>query len=206
MILRMSPSRSYHHGNLRASLLDEAARMIAENGVASVTMRAIGERLGVSRAAPYRHFPDKTSLLAAVAAVGFEDLNEQLLQVDAGASDSGLARFRRLGEAYVRFALDHPAHYRLMYGEQSLERAEAPELRAAADNLFGHLVTVIESQQAAGRVKREDPQVLAYIAWSAMHGLASLLIDGQIDAATDIDRLIRHATQTVLDGMRAGAD
>jgi AcrR family transcriptional regulator len=198
-----SSAPGYHHGNLRASLLEETARMIAEAGVGSVTMRALGERLGVSRAAAYRHFPDKTSLLAAVAAVGFENLNAKLLRIDADAPASGMERFRLLGEAYVLFALDNPAHYRLMYGEQSLARSEVPELRAAADRLFAHLAAIIESQQKAGRVKREDPQMLAYIAWSAMHGLASLLIDGQIDAATDVDQLIRHATRTVLDGMRA---
>ena len=179
--------------------------MIGEAGVASVTMRAIGERLGVSRAAPYRHFPDKTALLAGVAAAGFDGLNEQLLQIDATAPKRGMERFRRMGEAYVRFALDNPAHYRLMYGEQSLAREEVPELQAAADRLFAHLVAVIESQQRAGRIKPADSQLQAYIAWSAMHGLASLLIDGQIHAGADVDRLIRQATGTVLDGMRTAS-
>lgn len=206
IITTMSSARgSYHHGDLRASLLREAARMIGEGGVNGVTMRAIGERLGVSRAAPYRHFADKTALLTAVAAAGFEDLNARLLQIDANAPASDVDRFRRMGEAYVRFALEKPAQYRLMYGEHSLARDEAPELRAAANSLFAHLVAVIESQQQAGRIRADDPRDQAYIAWGAMHGLASLLIDGQIQAAADVDRLIERAARTVLDGMRAEA-
>ncbi len=199
----MSPNRSYHHGNLRAALLDEAARMIASDGVASVTMRAIGERLGVSRAAPYRHFPDKTALLAAVAAAGFERLHQELQRIDA--SESRGERFRSMGGAYIHFALGNPAHYRLMYGEHALARAQAPELRAAADELFAHLVGVIEAEQNAGRIREGDPQTQAYIAWSAMHGLASLLIDRQIDPATDVEDLIDQATHTVLRGMQTAA-
>lgn len=197
-----STSGSYHHGNLRAALLEEAARMIGEGGVSKVTMRAIGQRLGVSRAAPYRHFPDKDALLTAVAAAGFEELNRRLLQIDDEAADSPLDRFRRMGRAYVRFARDHPAQYRLMYGEQSVERDRIPELQTAANGLFAHLVQVIESQQNAGRIRAEDPQEQAYIAWSAMHGLASLLIDGQIRAEADVDGLVERAIATVLAGLR----
>ena len=120
----------------RAALLAEAAAMIAKGGVASVTMRAIGRRLGVSRAAPYRHFADKTALLVAVAAAGFDRLRSRLQTIEAGASRSSVERLRRMGEEYVRFALENPAHYRLMYGKEALTREDQPELREAAIALF----------------------------------------------------------------------
>ncbi len=195
-------ARAYHHGNLRPALLAEAAAMIAEGGAESVTMRTIGRRLGVSRAAPYRHFAGKTALLVAVAAAGFERLNDRLATIDAGAPRSSLERFRRMGEEYVRFALENPAHYRLMYGKEALTREGLPELREAADGLFDQLVNVIEAYQRSGGIKRQDPRTQAYVAWSAVHGLASLVIEGQIRATDDIDRLIRQTTRTVLDGMR----
>lgn len=193
---------AYHHGDLRAALLDEAAAMIAEEGTASVTMRAIGERLGVSRAAPYRHFADKTALLVAVAAAGFSRLRSRLQTVDAGASRSSLERLRRLGEEYVRFALENPAHYRLMYGREALTREDIPELRKAANTIFEQMVAVIQAHQRSGGLKRQDPRTQAYVAWSAVHGLASLWIEGQIRATDDIDGLIRQTTRTLLDGMR----
>lgn len=176
--------------------------MIDEDGASSVTMREIGRRLGVSRAAAYRHFPDRAALLIAVAAAGFDRLRERLAAVDAGRRHSGLDRLRRLGEEYVRFAIENPAHYRLMYGREALARKEVPELQEAADALFDYLVDVIARQQRRGTLKRQDPRQQAYVAWSAVHGLASLVIEGQIDPAVDLDRLIDQTTRTVLDGMR----
>jgi len=194
---------AYHHGDLRAALLSEAAAMIAEGGSAGVTMRAIGQRLGVSRAAPYRHFADKAALLVAIAANGFHRLGSRLQAIDAGASRSGVARLRRLGEEYVRFALENPAHYRLMYGREALTREDLPELRESAEALFEQFVEVIRAHQRSGLIKRQDPRAQAYVAWSAVHGLASLVIEGQIHGTDDIDGLIRQTTRTVLDGMRA---
>jgi AcrR family transcriptional regulator len=193
---------AYHHGDLRAALLAEAAAMIAEGGAASLTMRALGQRLGVSRAAPYRHFSDKTALLVAVAAAGFNRLNARLQTIDAGAQRSSVEQFRLMGEEYVRFALENPAHYRLMYGKEALERQDQHELREAANAIFEQLVGVIQAHQRSGGIKRQDPRAQAYVAWSAVHGLASLWIEGQIQATDDIDGLIRQTTRTVLDGMR----
>ncbi len=199
----MTPQTSaYHHGDLRAALLDEAAAMIAEGGTASVTMRELGRRLGVSRAAPYRHFPNKTALLVAVAAGGFYRLKERLQTVDAAAPGSGVEQLRRIGEEYVRFAIENPAHYRLMYGREALARQDRPELREAANAIFEQLVVVFQAHQRSGAIKRQDPRALAYVAWGAVHGLASLWIEGQIMATDDIDRLIQQATRTLLDGMR----
>lgn len=198
-----NPHEPYHHGDLRAALLAEAAAMIAEGGAAGVTMREIGRRLGVSRAAPYRHFKDKTALLVAVADAGFRRLQDRLQAIDAGAPGSGVERLRWMGEAYVRFALENPAHYRLMYGKEALTRQDLPDLRGAANAIFEQLVDVIRAHQRSGQLKRQDPRAQAYVAWSAMHGLASLWIEGQIQATDDIDGLIRATTRTLLDGMRA---
>ncbi len=195
-------TKAYHHGDLRAALLAEAAAMIAEGGVASVTMRAMGQRLGVSRAAAYRHFADKTALLVAVAANGFHRLGDRLQATDAGAPRSSVERLLRIGEEYVRFALENPAHYRLMYGREAVTRQDVPELREAAEALFEQFVGAIRAHQRSGAIKRQDPKAQAYVAWSAVHGLASLVIDGQIQGTDDIDGLIRQTTRTVLDGMR----
>jgi AcrR family transcriptional regulator len=195
-------AKAYHHGDLGTALIQEAAGMIAEGGAASVTMRALGDRLGVSRAAAYRHFSDKNALLVAVAAAGFERLGERLAAVNAAAPRASIDRLRRLGAEYVRFAVENPAHYRLMYGREALVREELPELRAAANTLFEQLVEIFEAHQKAGRIKRQDPRGQAYVAWSAVHGLASLLIDGQITATDDVEGLIRQTTRTLLDGIR----
>ncbi len=176
--------------------------MIADGGAASVTMREIGRRVGVSRAAPYRHFPDKAALLVAVAATGFQRLGDRLQSIDAGDPGSGVEPFRRMGEEYVRFALENPAHYRLMYGREALVRKDLPELRDTAIALFEQLVGAFEAHQRSGAIKRHDARAQAYIAWSAVHGLASLLIDGQIEPAVAVDALVQQTTETLMDGMR----
>ena len=201
----MTPDGSaYHHGDLRAALLAEAAAMIDEGGTSSVTMRAIGRRLGVSRSAAYRHFADKSALLVAVAAAGFDRLRERLEAVGAGAPDADIERLSQVGEAYVRFALENPGHYRLMYGKEAISREDLPELGEVANALFDELVHIVQTYQRSGKITRQDPRLQAYVAWGAVHGLASLLIEGQILTAVDVDELIRQTTSTLLDGMRAG--
>ena len=195
-------SGAYHHGDLRTALIEAAAAMISEGGAASVTMRAIGGRLGVSRAAPYRHFPDKTALLVAVAVEGFRRLNRRLGVGHTDVPQSSVERLRRMGEEYVRFALEHPAHYRLMYGKEALARQDQPELREAGGALLENLVQVIRAHQQQGEIEQGDPRAQAYVAWSAVHGLASLLIEKQIDPSVDVNELIQQSTRTLLDGMR----
>jgi AcrR family transcriptional regulator len=179
--------------------------MIAEGGAGRLTMREIGRRLGVSRAAAYRHFADKTALLIAVAAAGFDRLKGRLETTAAYAPMAGADQLRRIGEEYVRFALENPAHYRLMYGKEALTREDLPELRESANAIFEHLVDLFQAHQRSGVIRREDPRAQAYVAWSAVHGLASLVIEGQIMAAVDVDGLVEQTTRTLLDGMRVTA-
>jgi AcrR family transcriptional regulator len=192
----------YHHGELREALLSEAAAMIADKGVDSLTMRAISARLGVSRAAPYRHFPSKSALLVAVASHGFARLEKRLQAVQAASKRASVERFRRMGEEYVRFALENPAHYRLMYGKEALSRQDRPELREAANAIFDQLVEIIRVHQASGKIRKQDPRMQAFVAWSTVHGLAMLVIEEQILGIVDVDRLIRQTTATMLEGMR----
>ena len=112
---RKRPNR-YHHGDLSRSLLQEALRTIEKGGVAALTLRAVGEKLGVSRTALYRHFADKSALLAAVATEGFRTLRHRNAATPGTQQGGGREGFEAMGEAYVRFAVAHPSHYRVMFG------------------------------------------------------------------------------------------
>jgi len=199
----MAKKQTYHHGDLRAALLQEAAQMLAEGGMESVTMRELGHRVGVSRSAPYRHFANKQALLVAVAAEGFERLRAELHAINVPEEGDELARFQQMGIVYIRFAIEHPAHYRLMYGKEALKRDQYPELDAAANATFYELVDIIKMYQVSGHIKPENAEALTYIAWSTVHGLASLLIDGQMLFPDDLEALAHLTTATLLDGMRA---
>ena len=198
---------SYHHGALRAALLDAATALLASDGVDAVTMRALAERTGVSRTAPYRHFANKDALLEAVAAEGFATLQALLHRFTSSAPaatsrTSERDHFAEMGAAYVRFADAHPAHYRLMYGRDALARSAHPDLHDAAEAAYAELVRMVADAQARGTVRSDaPPEQHAYIAWGLVHGLASLLVDGQMERPDNIEALARHAVATLLDGL-----
>jgi AcrR family transcriptional regulator len=191
----------YHHGNLRAALLENAAEMIAEGGVESVTMRALSRRIGVFRTAPYRHFANKAALLAGVAEEGFKRLQQCLQAVKEHEEEDILAGFREMGMAYVQFAVENPSHYRLMFSRETSNFEAYPDLAATAKVVFDTLMTTIERGQAANKIKSGDSRALAYAAWATVHGLSWLWIDGQISDLTDLKELTNVATHTLIEGM-----
>jgi AcrR family transcriptional regulator len=156
---------TYHHGDLRATLLQAAGEILEEQGVTALSLREAARRAGVSHNAPYRHFPDRDSLFAALAAEGFVLLQQETVKRPEG--DIGLA--------YVEFALNHPHRFRLMFGGQ-LRFDEYPELRGAAEGSFKNLQKVFESLG-------DDAPLAAAAAWALVHGLAHLILDGHFAQA-----------------------
>ncbi len=158
---------TYHHGELRTAVLLSSSKILEKEGLGKLSLREAARRAGVSHNAPYRHFPDRESLLAAIAAAGFMMLGEAL------KSSSGKA----MGEAYVQFALAHPQRFRLMFGG-SLAVEKYPEIREAADRAYAALVDSFRPHADA-----HQAQVAAAAAWSLAHGLSHLILDGHFAQA-----------------------
>jgi AcrR family transcriptional regulator len=151
---------TYHHGDLAPALLRAAAKILEKEGVSALSLRDLARRAGVSHNAPYRHFPDRDSLLAALATEGFALLGQELER----------HRGAEAGVAYVRFALAHPQRFRLMFGGQvSYDRH--PELRKHADAAY---VGLEKTFAQLG----DEARFAAAATWSLVHGLAQLLLDG----------------------------
>lgn len=199
------PRRSYHHGNLRRALLDEALATIRAEGVDGVTLRDIGARLGVSRTALYRHFADKRALLAAVATEGFRMLRERLVAAweDGGRGD---AAFRAMGVAYVRFAVANPSHYRVMFGGFVDPRAQDSELAPEAEGAFQALVDALAALQRDAVVRGDDTVLMARYVWALVHGMAMLGIDGQLREPGAVEELMRYAFERLRTGIVANTD
>jgi AcrR family transcriptional regulator len=201
---RKRPDR-YHHGDLRRALLQAALRTIQKEGVGAVTLRTVGEGLGVSRTALYRHFASKSALLSAVAAEGFRLLRASLVAAWEGGG-RGRAGFAAMGEAYVRFAVANPSHYRVMFGG-SLDRSAAdPELQDEGANAFQVLVDALVELQRERLVRQDDPLLLARFIWSIVHGIAMLALDGQLSREhdTDVAALTRYAVERMETGIGVG--
>jgi AcrR family transcriptional regulator len=175
------PASRYHHGDLRRALVEEAVRTIGGDGVEALTLREAGRRLGVSRTALYRHFSDKSALLAAVAREGFQRFRADLLDAwdRAGGGRDG---FAAMGDAYVRFATANPSHYRVMFGQFSALSAKDPSLQADASAAFQVLLDALSSLQRQGVVPTGELNLLAEYIWATVHGVAMLAIDGQLGA------------------------
>ena len=172
------PRGTYHHGDLRRALVEGAAAIIAEEGSDALTLRGVGQRVGVSRTALYRHFDSKAALLAAVAREGFRLLRADLEAAHRGALADGTEPILAQGEAYVGFGAKHPAYYRTMFGPTLQDREQCPALIEEGREAFGVLVRAIAEGQAAGRLTPGDPVRLAQVLWALVHGVVTLGADG----------------------------
>ena len=163
--------------------------MIERHGLAALSLRAAARRAGVSHNAPYRHFADREALLAALAAEGFAQLGRAL---ETGAGSGPRAR----GEAYVRFALERPQRFRLMFGG-ALSLDAHPAVRQAAAQTYAELMRAFEPLAGA-----EAAPIAAAAAWSLVHGLAQLLLDGHFAQARRRDQDVAAFVGAVLGAVR----
>jgi AcrR family transcriptional regulator len=185
-------SDSYHHGDLRAACV-RAARELLEEDSAALSLRAVARRAGVSPSAPYRHFADRDALISAVAAVGYRELAEKLAAAHSSPSTSD--DLAAVAVAYVQFALEHPALFRVMFVEPCDPSSEERVVATAAISAY------------VGNIVRHafpgaDPDALATAVWALVHGLAFLHLDGKLDtsipdAIADRVRAAVHALLSV---------
>lgn len=185
----------YHHGDLRRALVEATIRLVDARGVDAFTLRAAAKLAGVSDGAPYHHFADKDSLLAAAAEAGFARLGDEMLAA-AEAHDDERAHSAAMGVAYVLFAAKHPAWFRLMFGRLTLQRQKHPELARAADRASG----LMKHAAALCSGTRTPPEATWYGSWAIVHGLSVLAIDGHLGATSKdtkkLERLVLAAIQS----------
>jgi len=174
-----SKKAAYHHGDLRQALVDAAVEVVAEGKIGSLSMRDIARRVGVSNAAPYHHFKNKLELLSAVAAEGFRLMDAEMERQIEGAGDHPHSRMRGLGRGYVRFAIAHPAHYRVMFRADLGDVSERSEHEAEGNACFARLMSVA-SEHTGEPLESRSTRELALMCWTTVHGLASLWNDGAL--------------------------
>ena len=194
--------RPYHHGNLRAALLDQAERTLREQGSEQLSLRELARQVGVSHGAPRRHFADRQALLDALAQAGFARLGDELRAALDAAGDDYQARFRATATAYVRFATRDAALLELMFaGRQGTQVAALHEAAAGA---FSALVEIVQEGQASGVVERGDPERMALLLFATVQGIAAVANAG-IVAPKRLDGLVGDAIGRFLHGQRTVA-
>ena len=190
--------RPYHHGNLRAALLESAEQTLNEGG--ELSLRELARQVGVSHAAPRRHFAGKQALLDALAEDGFERLGDDLRGALAAAGPSFDARLLAFVRAYIRFATEHAALLELMFAGKHRPGAD-PSLRVAADRAFEAPLTLIAEGQAAREIVAGDPEGVGMVAFAAAHGIAALA-NNQMLPNDALDELVAAAVERLILGLR----
>jgi len=166
-----------------------ATRLFAEHGYAAVTMRAIAAELRTSPMAPYRYFENKAEIFAMVRAEAYRRFADG--QEDAARSSSDpLARLLEMRTAYVRFALEHPDEYRVMFELAQESGDRYPDLVRESERAFAALERAVEQAVAAG-VLSGEPRMLAHVMWSSVHGMVTLHLAGKLTLGISLDDLLR---------------
>lgn len=194
---------TYHHGDLRRALLDAALTLVDQHGIEGVSLREVARRARVSHNAPYHHFPDKRALVAAVAEESYDLLHDDMAA--ARRHRDALDRLRAIGVAYVRFAVLHPRRFRLMNRPELRSAGRVTAVERAGERCEGLLRDEIATAQAAGILVGEDPQAIGLAAWSTVHGLATLIVDGplrhRVGSLREAARMTRSAIDLLLVGL-----
>jgi AcrR family transcriptional regulator len=192
--MRAKRKADYHHGRLREALIEAAVKTIARHGVDALSLRELAARAGVSPGAPYHHFSNRSELLASIAEEGFARLEAQLVAARDAKPNNASARLEALGLAYVTFAVSSLGYFRVMFhGDSKSSGPTEAGLRA-----FHILRDAVVACQQAGLAPKSDATGLVLVAWSAVHGFATLWVDRALPfegleperLATEIGRLI----------------
>lgn len=165
---------------------------IEQENIVSLSLRGIARRLGVSDNAPYRHFPDKESLLVAIAKIGFRQLHQALQQAASSNFEDDQQRLETISVAYIQYAVEHQTYYRVMFSDRQLICEQYPELNQISQATFEVLLDTIKAGQKAQIFIPGDSLQLARVCWSLTHGVSMLAIDRQL-MISNVDELLKLA-------------
>ncbi|MBS0242174.1 MAG: TetR/AcrR family transcriptional regulator [Proteobacteria bacterium] len=193
------PKPAYHHGDLRQALIDATRQLVVERGAESFSLADACRLAGVTTAAPYKHFRDKNEILAAIVEQGFDQLSERTMAAVEAAGAGTVTGIMAMGRAYVSFAADETAVFRLMFGQNpALKKEKAVEDTGRA--CFSKVIDQVAIYCARHGLEH-DARLIAVELWTFVHGVSCLLIDGDYDDVApglDIDHLIAQATPKML--------
>ncbi|MGV6810481.1 MAG: TetR/AcrR family transcriptional regulator [bacterium] len=199
----MSNKRTtYHHGNLREALILETEKMLDEHLLHNITLQRLGKRLGVATSAAYRHFSNKNDLLCAVATRAFERYKHIFQNIRLDHNLDTETRFRRMGKAYVEFAISHPDYYKLMYREPLVGDNETSELEQARAQSFNELLLILQQCQEDHLIDQDDLPTQALLMWSSVHGLCSLVIDKHLTPQHYQENTVDFFLESLLRGLK----
>lgn len=176
----MPKKKTYHHGDLKNALIEAGVEILAKDGVSGLSLRKVALKAGVSHAAPYAHFADKQALIAAISTEGFRQLYERVSGVAETYQSQPEKQLVEAAWAYVQFAMDDRDRFKVMFSGVLEKEKEYPDFVAESQRNFQLVKSIVEANQASGRLRSGDSALVALSAWGIIHGFIMLLLEGQI--------------------------
>jgi AcrR family transcriptional regulator len=174
------PLKNYHHGDLKNALINAGVEILSQEGVGGLSLRKVAQRAGVSHNAPYSHFPDKQSLIAAISTEGFKQLYEELDAAISSSLDDPRRQLQEGAWAYAQFAINNTDTFKIMFSGVLEKEKEYPDLVQISHNTFDRVVELVRACQEAGFLRLAPPEIRAVAVWGQIHGVVSLMLEGQI--------------------------
>ena len=174
----MKKNANYHHGDLRRALIENGIKILETEGIEKISLRQVARKTGVSQTAPYSHFKDKNALMASIAEAGFIHFTKELLRHTKGIDDPH-QRLLALARGYIHFATNNPSLFRMIFGPRWEKAAQYPKLQAVAEGAF-HMLLDTVAELIDDPADENKLLIATNAAWSMIHGLANLLVDGQV--------------------------
>jgi AcrR family transcriptional regulator len=172
--------KTYHHGDLKNALIHVGIEILSSEGIKGLSLRKVAKRAGVSHTAPYAHFTDKQALVAAISTEGYENLFAQFLKIDQDYQDKPLKKMVEIAWCYLQFAVNDPDHFKITFSGTIEKEKDYLEFVEISQKSFAFVSKIIADCQEAGIIRVGPTDLLAVNTWGAIHGLATLLIEGQL--------------------------
>lgn len=183
--------QTYHHGDLKNALIKAGVEILAKEGIDGLTLRKVAQHAGVSHNAPYSHFSDKQSLIAAISTEGFKQLYDELNAAVLSYPSDPKRQLQEAAWAYVQFAMNNTDTFKIMFSDVLEKEKEYPAFIEASQMTFNRVVDIVRACQEEGILSNTQPELMAVSVWGQIHGIISLLLEGQI-SHTVLDRFSIH--------------
>ncbi|MFT3890968.1 MAG: TetR/AcrR family transcriptional regulator [Anaerolineales bacterium] len=174
------PRKNYHHGDLKNALIKAGVEILSKEGIEGLSLRKVAQRAGVSHSAPYAHFPDKQSLIAAISTEGFHQLYAELDAAILANSKSPKKQLQQGVRAYVQYALNNTDTFKIMFSGVLEKEKDYPAFVEISSKTFQRVVDVVLACQQAGILRANSAEMMAVAVWGQVHGIISLAFEGQI--------------------------
>jgi AcrR family transcriptional regulator len=173
-------SKKYHHGDLKNALIEAGIKILSKEGTGGLTLRKVAKLAGVSHSAPYAHFADKQALIAAISTEGFKQLYSRLDAAILMNVDDPKGQLAEGARAYIQFAMDNTDAFKIMFSGVLEKERDYPSFVEISHKTFERVLDIVKSCQDVGVLRPAPPEIMAVAVWGQLHGIVSLILEGQI--------------------------